>query len=225
MSEKKKSARLAIPFFLVLGTLTVVSFILPLRPTRSPLEKRELAKFPEFSVEALASGTYFDDISTWFSDTFPGREGWIRLSGSLNSLHGHSEIALEGDLPMPETVPQIPEPSRPEASEPAQEPEAAETTGTAETTAPTEAGWGGVDAQQEIILGTVIQIGDTAFNYQGFSQQESDVYAGTLTALAEQLEGTGVRVISAPAPTSVGVMVEPEYLEQMHCAPQDEIID
>ena len=68
-----------IPFFIVLGVLTVASFIIPLRPTVSHIEKRNLAEFPEFSMEALTSGDYFDDISTWFSDTFPGREGWLAV--------------------------------------------------------------------------------------------------------------------------------------------------
>ena len=93
--EKKHtpSWKLAIPFFLVLGVLTVVSFIIPLRPTQSYEEKRNLAEFPEFSWETLVSGDYFDDITLWFSDTFPGRESWISLSSNLTTLHGHSEIA------------------------------------------------------------------------------------------------------------------------------------
>ena len=41
--------RLVIPFLVTLAVMTVVSFILPLRPTVSQMEKRELAKFPEFS--------------------------------------------------------------------------------------------------------------------------------------------------------------------------------
>ncbi|MBQ3537931.1 MAG: hypothetical protein IJA39_05045, partial [Clostridia bacterium] len=46
-----------------------VLFIIPLRPTVSETEKRELAKFPEFSISSLISGDYFSGISTWFSDT------------------------------------------------------------------------------------------------------------------------------------------------------------
>ena len=77
MSDKKyehkqdTGIRLVIPFLVVLAVLTVVSFIIPLRPTQSQMEKRNLAQFPEFSWEALAEGSYFDDITTWFSDTFP----------------------------------------------------------------------------------------------------------------------------------------------------------
>ena len=56
-----------IPFFVVLAVLTAVSFIIPLRPTVSHIEKRNLAEFPEFSMKDLVSGDYFDDITTWFA--------------------------------------------------------------------------------------------------------------------------------------------------------------
>ena len=96
-SPKEPGIGYAIPFFVVLAVLSVVSFIIPLRPTVSYIEKRSLAEFPEFSVEALTSGDYFDDISTWFSDTFPGRESWITLASGVQSYHGYSEIMIAGD--------------------------------------------------------------------------------------------------------------------------------
>ena len=89
--------KLTIPFFLVMAVLTVAAFIVPLRPTVSYSEKRELAKFPEFSLEALVSGDYFDDISLWFSDTFPGRDGWMSVSRFTESLHGYSEVSIVED--------------------------------------------------------------------------------------------------------------------------------
>ena len=100
----KTGLRLALPFFVTLAVLTVVSFIIPLRPSQSQMEKRNLAEFPEFSRESLLSGDYFEDISTWFSDTFPGRESWIALSANISSLHGHSEFAIAGDLPVVEEM-------------------------------------------------------------------------------------------------------------------------
>lgn len=72
--------RWAMPFLVTLALLTVVSFIIPLRPTQSQSEKRNLAEFPAFSMDALLSGDYFDDITLWFSDTFPGRETWLDTS-------------------------------------------------------------------------------------------------------------------------------------------------
>ena len=77
----KKQGRVgaAVVFFVLLAALTVTAFIIPLRPTLSYAEKRRLTEFPRFSVASLLSGEYFDGISAWFSDTFPGREGWMAL--------------------------------------------------------------------------------------------------------------------------------------------------
>ena len=66
-TKHTRSWKLAIPFFLVMTVLTVVSFLIPLRPTESYNEKRKLAEFPAFSWEALVSGDYFDDIADSFA--------------------------------------------------------------------------------------------------------------------------------------------------------------
>lgn len=215
----KNKKWLSLPFFLVLGILTAVSFCIPLRPDFSDSEKRELSKFPEFSVKALVSGDYFDDITLWFSDTFPGREGWISLSQQTANFHGYSEIAIEGPLTVSDAVPVQTEPvtTEEETNIPAE---------TSAATTPTEeAGWGGVDAANaEIDLGAAIQIGDAGFNQIGFNELQSNRYIETMNRFAKQLEPHGVKVVSAPCPTSVGIMVEEDYLEMLGCAPQDEII-
>ena len=227
--DRRPGIGYAVPFFLVLAVLTVVSFMIPLRPTVSESEKRQLAEFPEFSLEALVSGDYFDDISLWFSDTFPGREGWIHASNRLTNLHGHSDIAIDGALlanddvsAVQATVPTAPlEPVEavPETM-PAVAPQ--EAAGKGEE----QEGWGGVRAaEEEIALDTVIQIGDTAFNPLGFSQQQSERYAASLNKMLENLTPLGVRVISCPAPTSVGILIEREFLPQLNCAPQDDILN
>lgn len=234
-SQGKLSVRFAIPFFAVLAVLSVVSFIIPLRPTVSNSEKRELAKFPEFSVEALVSGSYFDDITTWYSDTFPGREQWLNVSTFTKSLHGYSEISIEGSLePVSDEIPvsMEAEPTVPEQIPMQTESDGEETLPreTVPQTEPTETepeGWGGVDAGEnaEISLGTAIQIGDSAFNQLGFSKQQSDRYAKTLSDFAEKVKEFNVRVISCPAPTAVGIMIEKEYLEKLNCAPQDDMLN
>ena len=94
VTRKEPGIGHVIPFFLVLAALTVVSFIIPLRPTVSYIEKRALAEFPEFSVKALTSGDYFDDITTWFSDTFPGRETWLEVASYTKSFYGNSDVMI-----------------------------------------------------------------------------------------------------------------------------------
>ena len=215
----------AVPFFAVLGILTVVSFLIPLRPEVSYSEKRELAKFPEFSFTALADGSYFDDISLWFSDTFPGRETWITLANYDDSFYGYSEISIQGELPVTETVPPIPE--NPEPAVPAATKETQDETQPAETE-PEETEWGGVDAGDaaEIIRNmTTFQIGDSAFIFQNFCQETSDSYAEILNQLAAEVADKGVTVISAPAPTAVGVLIEEAYQEKLGSVSQVKILE
>ncbi|MBQ8264522.1 MAG: hypothetical protein IJY96_07095 [Oscillospiraceae bacterium] len=229
--------KLVIPFFVVLYLLTIAAFIIPLRPSYSEIDKRPLTAFPEFSWESLASGDYFDDISTWFSDTFPGRDRWLSFSTTLSELHGWSDVAIVGDvnagavteIPDIPIVTPAPAPTPTPTPTPTAAPDA-ENAPTESTPAPAETppqGWGGVavDENASISLGSVIQIGDTAFNQLGFSQSSSEVYAGILNGLAEKLRGTGVTLVSAPAPTSVGVMVEGDKLADLNCARQDQMLD
>ena len=76
-----------------------------LRPSYSEEEKRELAKFPEFSVESLADGSYFTGISLWFSDTFPFREELVDLNSQVETLHGSSAIQISGNVELGDDIP------------------------------------------------------------------------------------------------------------------------
>lgn len=221
--------RWAMPFLITLAVLTVVSFIIPLRPTQSMSEKRNLAQFPEFSVDALLSGDYFDDITLWFSDTFPGRETWLEVSGFTGSLHGYSEISIQGDLPVMETVPEVPDTYiPPETTEPSATEETEAVEATEEITEPTEEErWGGVNAGEEEIMlsAAAIQIGDAVYSAQGFSQVESNNYIAAVNKFYDEVKELGVRVISAPPPTAIGIMIEEQYLEQINCVSQEKILN
>ena len=242
MRRKDPGIGYAIPFFAVLAVLTVVSFIIPLRPSVSYIEKRELAKFPEFSLETLVSGDYFDDISTWFSDTFPGRETWLELSSYTKSFHGNSDIMIgeEGgkfeDPVVTETETPTEEQTEPGTDDPSQTEPATEapTTGTIileeeEVTAPPTPveEWGGVDAGANEVTksGTVIQIGDSLFTQEYFNTTYSSRYVAVVNQVAEKYADQGVRVVSAAPPQAIGVMVESEYMKKLNSADQAEIMD
>lgn len=235
--KKMPSPYYTVPFFLAMAVLTVVAFIIPLRPTESYGEKRKLAAFPEFSTEALFSGSYFDDITTWFADTFPGRDKWLSLSAGVQELHGFSDITLYGDGVKGDEIPTAPSPDRPAPTTPITKP-SDPTTPTTKPTEPPEKEtvapptepvekWGGVDAGDDanIILGNVLQIGDSAFNYFGFSQYWSDYYTYCINELADAVEQYDTKVVCALIPSAVGVMVEKEYMEKIECADQEAAID
>lgn len=248
LGRKEPGIGYVIPFFVVLAVLTVASFIIPLRPTVSYIEKRELAKFPTFSMEALSSGDYFDDISTWFSDTFPGRESWLELASNTKSFYGNSEIMIGAeedkfdDPVLQETQP----PTEPTTVEPTQSEDSGEPTESTESTEePTEEAtkppivledatapeapveeWGGVDAGANEVTksGTVIQIGDSLFTREDFNTYYCDKYIEVLNHAAQKYADQGVRVVSAAPPQAIGVLIEPEYMEKLKSADQAEVL-
>lgn len=77
----------------VFAAATVVFCFFP-RSTYSPLEKRDLASFPEFSVEKLFSGEYTRAISSWFGDSEAYRDELMALSMHVQGLKG---IVVEGE--------------------------------------------------------------------------------------------------------------------------------
>ena len=238
--DRQVSGKYAVPFFAVLGLIAILSFIIPMRPKVSYLEKRELAKFPEFSMDALLSGSYFDDITLWYSDTFPGRESWIQIANYTESFHGYSEISIEGTLPTTDAIPptlQIPDPTVPaqgglsEVSDHSGGEELSQDQQDAvtqpEESEPAEEEWGGIDAGDaaEILQsGTAIQIGDSVFLALGFSKSNSDKYAKAVDDFAKKVADLDVVVVSAPPPTAVGVMIEDAYLPKLNCVSQVELI-
>lgn len=181
--------------------VSVTVWILPLRPTHSAFEQRALAKFPAFSWDAVASGTYFDDISLWFSDTFPGRETFVELSSGIRRTFGLQGEVIHGTVQQGDEIPDTPTQS------------AAVTSSTVSTTAPigTTTSTAPIDPevlQQNQNLGTIIVKKDTAYEYFNFVRSSADRYVGILNRAAQKLDGTNV--YSMIVPTSIDVMLEPE---------------
>lgn len=56
------------------------------RPTFSEVEKRDLAQFPEWTLDKMADGSFTSEVSSWFSDSEPYREQLITLSLKIKDL-------------------------------------------------------------------------------------------------------------------------------------------
>lgn len=81
--------------FLVAAAVSVLALFnlcQPNRPTISELENRKLASMPALSIETLLDGSYFSDVSTFFSDTFFAREPMVSLSHKMDLLKSLSLI-------------------------------------------------------------------------------------------------------------------------------------
>lgn len=72
----------------LLCCLFALGILLPLRPRYSDAEKRELKQFPAFSVQGLFAGSYFRDITSWYQDSYPGKEEWMLLASKTKAFYG-----------------------------------------------------------------------------------------------------------------------------------------
>ncbi|MBO5009430.1 MAG: hypothetical protein J6D20_01835, partial [Clostridia bacterium] len=157
----EKAARIKI--ILAVG-LTVIIFIIGLaffaRPSVSENEKRELTKFPEFTLESFLSGEYTSQIGLWFSDTYPLREPMIEANGAMQELHGIRDEQVIGggeadDIP----------------------------SGPADIVFnPTD------DGKGENFEGMYLN-GDTAYQLYFFNKQNSDSYVSLINKFAARVEG------------------------------------
>ena len=72
----------------LLCCLFALGILLPLRPRYSDAEKRELKQFPAFSLQGLFAGSYFRDITSWYQDSYPGKEEWMLLASKTKAFYG-----------------------------------------------------------------------------------------------------------------------------------------
>ena len=68
--------------------LFTAAFNLLPRSTYSELEKRELRRFPSFTLDSLRDGSYTAAISSWYSDTEPYRDTLMYWSMQFRDLLG-----------------------------------------------------------------------------------------------------------------------------------------
>ncbi|MGN1442830.1 MAG: DHHW family protein [Acutalibacteraceae bacterium] len=201
-------------FFLCLTLGMLFSLIIPLRPTYSEVEKRELAKFPKFSFTTLVSGSYFKDIDTWFADTFPFREGLITANSKLSELRGVGDRIYGLNDMAVQTVPEATSEKETEKTENAETSETTEKQ--TEPTVPDQIN----DVTQT--LGGVLVIGDSGYEYCSFHQDVADKYVGIINKTAKQLKGIST-VYCMVVPTSMDITMSDNVRKGINSCDQSEV--
>lgn len=216
--------------------LTALAFVLPLRPSVSMTEKRTLAEFPDFSFSSLADGSYFSGISSWFSDTFPGRDSLINISFKIKNLLGVSaadagfnEGVAGDDIPDAPMVTEASGTEPPVTAEPVTVPatvpaetEAPATTEPAETS--TQAPANGVKAGETQALGSIIISGNAGYEYYNFVQETADRYISSLNNAAAAVSDRA-NVYDMIIPTSIDIVLEPQIRESLSVSDQRKAIN
>ncbi len=222
-----KALRRSLPFFLAFTALTVFAWMLPLRPSYSTMERRELEKFPEFSVSSLFSGDWFEGISLWFSDTFPGREGWVQANSRFQALYGIQGVTISGSMVTSDVVEEEKDMTDVAAATPAPLPVVSQSTpAPAATPSPTPDPEDGVEfnATDAVQLNAYI-FGDAGYERYGLGKGNAELYGKILGRAATRYAEAGRRLFSVICPNSGGIMLSLETYDQLYNIRQNTAID
>lgn len=160
-TKKTDSVKIII-FIVAMALFFVIGLAFFLRPTVSDTEKRELTKFPDFTIESFLSGEWTSQVGLWFADTYPLREGMIGANQAIEEIYGikGEQVISGGDA---DDIPDKP------------------VSGDVVFN-PTDDGGG------EKVQGMYVN-GDTAYQLYAFNQQNSDSYVSLINKFASQVEG------------------------------------
>ena len=199
VSPKAKILGVALAVILLCGGfLTGLCWFL--RPVESETEKRELTKFPSFTMESFLSGAYTDQISRWYADTFPGREGLIKAYHGVESLYGiRGEQFQQGDVG--DAVPDGPMQGTPDVPD-----------------RPTS---GGEQGEQ---VGGYYLTGDTAYELYSYSESGAQTYASLMNKAAEITKGKAT-VYDLIIPLHYSFALSGEVQDSMNLPDASKVID
>lgn len=213
-SNKGKFVLLQISSFaLTIAIISIIGLIIPLRPKESVSEKRKLAEFPKITFDTLKSGDFFDGFNTWYSDSYPGREGLVALNSKIKSYYGikslkDDTVKIHGDVQKGDDIPDKYDPN---------------VAVTENST--TEDNYDKIDANGDSqSIGAVFVVGNRAFEYYNFSQPQANKYISSMNKLAEKLSGKA-KVYDMIVPTSIGITLPDSYMGNINSSDQGKAID
>lgn len=199
---------------IVLFCAAIIGLVFSARPTTSEVERRALSALPTFDWQDFWDGSYFSDLSLWYSDTYPLREELVAANQALDALHGiETDARMVGGTKLADELP----PSTESGDKPSTSPEERKDVEVPNTEEMAAA------IQSQITDGLYVK-GDTAYNIYYFSQEAVDAYADAINATAEELAGQ-VQVYSLIAPNSSGIMLPEEESSQLGGTNQADAID
>ena len=170
---------------LTLIAVGVLALVLP-KPTVSEVERRELAKKPEFTLESWFSGEFAQQYDAYYADTFPQREELVTMASKIESMEGirPDDVRIYQANSSPQQGTEQPAASQQPSDTQSEEVTVGESEGT--------------DGEQ---AGNLFLYKNMGMQIFGSSESLSKRYAQVINSYAEDLDG--VQVYSLIAPTSI----------------------
>ncbi|MBP3853752.1 MAG: hypothetical protein J6D18_04195, partial [Erysipelotrichaceae bacterium] len=197
---------LVFSLLMAMGCLTGSLFFL--RPSKSAVEKRDLTPFPAFTFSSFMDGSYFSQISTWYADTYPGRDALISMNSKIKDSYGiQSDTMMVGqgqaDQIPTETSEKKTTKKKKKAELPQQE-EMAE------------------EMQDQIMQGLYIKNG-AAYGMYYFTQASADTYIEGINGSAKKLAKT-TDVYSILVPNN-SIVLDKETIDKLGGSNQAQAIE
>ena len=197
MNEKftEKCSKIKIVLFsAVMVAACIIGLAFFARPTVSENEKRELTKFPKFTVESFLSGEYTSQISLWFADTYPLREPMIGANATLSQLYGIKDEQIVGggnadDIP----------------------------------TGPSDIEFNPTDNGGGTGIEGLYLNGNTAYQLYFFNQQNSNSYVSLINTFASQVKGKA-KVYNMIVPLHCEIAMSEQTLGKYNASSCDDAI-
>lgn len=213
----------------VLVLLCLLGLLVPLRPTTSQVEKRDLEKFPSVSVKGILKGDFFEGISTWYADTFPFREKLLTANAAVERLYGLGRQQIHGSLGKGDEIPTEYTETEPDAGkkpEGEQIPDNETAVSDSEDNEIAQGDEGGDGTVHEVpeSVGTIYIAQDRAFELYYFTLGSANQYIKMVNNAAQLLEGKAT-VYDIPVPTSIGIYLDKEIQESLGCSDQSQAFD
>jgi hypothetical protein len=203
-TRRKWSRRIVSVFTIFFSALFLIGLMIPLRPKTSEVEKRELTKFPSLSISGLMTGSFMDEVTTWYADTFPFREALITGQSKLKALYGLRAEELHGSTgKVADEIPTTASGTAPVLT-PAPTVSDNVTSGSSGTDTTDENLKDGTIEEKGEVAGTIYVADDRGFEIFYFSKENSDAYASMINTVKADV-GSGVNVYSLIAPSSFGI--------------------
>ena len=224
-------------FLVVIAIMGLAAVFLP-KPTVSEYEKRELEKFPSFSIESLFSGEYTEKLDLFFADTFPAREKFVELAAGVEEARGVriDDVKIhEAVTPTPSVQPEPPkeeivlekptettqQPEKPSEETPVVAPGEEEKEEAKEEEIPPVAETDEVEGEQR---GSVFIYKDMALPMFGGNKYACDRYAAALAKYQDAL-GDSVQIYNLVIPSSIEFYLPKKYKDKGITADEKENID
>ncbi|MCI8814411.1 MAG: hypothetical protein HFH61_03965, partial [Lachnospiraceae bacterium] len=195
--------------------LCLLGLVIPLRPKKSNVEKRDLEKFPALSVEGILGGDFFAGVSTWYADTFPFREKLLTANAAVERLYGLGKEQIHGNVGAGDEIPTEYTEADPKPGVSGGDLDSAATVAQGD-----EGGDGTIHVAPES-AGTIYIAQDRGFELYYFALDSANQYIKMINNAAQLLAGKAT-VYDILAPTSIGIYLDQDIQDSLGCSDQSQ---